>query len=92
MNTIKLKELKEAVRQLVAEAFLTERFGEALEEKEEPVEDEGFSKKTAKSFVKHHKKFADKVSALKDKKGIKEPAALAAWISKQATGKWPSEE
>lgn len=77
-NTISLKELKELIKQLVTEAL------ESVDEK--------YSKKAAKAFVKHHKTFDDKVAALKGKESVESPEGLAAWIEKQATGKWPTEK
>lgn len=50
----------------------------------------GPSKKTAQKILKGTKTFKQKMK--KVEKWADDPAAAAAWMTKKATGKWPSEE
>jgi hypothetical protein len=86
-NTMTLRELRETIKRLVAESMLAKEFSDNSED----VAEES-SKEAAKSFVKGHKTFADKVASLRDKEGVENPEGLAAWLEKQATGHWPSEK
>ena len=56
----------------------------------EEAKKKGPSKKTAKKILRGTKSFKDKMEKVSG--WAEDPAAAAAWMTKKATGKWPSQE
>lgn len=75
-----LEEIRKIVREVLVER-----------KKRKAAKNKGPSKKTAQKILRGTKTFKQKVQRVKGF-ATKNPAGMAAYLMKKATGKWPSEK